>query len=274
VIEQVVWETRKIGEVHTVAQTIARHLRKGPLLLGLDRDGTLVPITERPEDARVDADLIELLQEINRSPAISLAIVSARGLAQLRSDFDEIGCVLAGNYGLEIAFTDGSSSVQPGAQACRPRLKQVHDELAWLSNADINAVLEDHGLSLCLHWQTVAADKRDIVHKTFDQLPERFPDLHIRALATSYEVLPAMEWDKGKALEAIHTRLGETTRAPGSFAYFGDSQADEPAFEWINKHHGESIKVGSAGEFTTSKMQVSDTAEVRSVLSNLLSLVT
>jgi trehalose 6-phosphate phosphatase len=273
VVEQAALGTRKIRQVHTIAQTIARHLGTGPLLLGLDRDGTLVPLTDRPEDARVDAELVELLRKITRLPAILLAIVSARSLAQLRSDFGAVGCVLAGNYGMEIAFTDGSSTVQPVAQACRPRLEQVRDELGWLSNTGIDAVLEDHGLSLCLHWQTVPADKRSLVHNAFDQLPGRFPDLNIRALASSYEVLPALSWDKGKALETINAHLGKTSQEPRSFAYFGDSQADEPAFEWVNKRHGQSVRVGSQGEFTMSKMQVSDTTDVRSVLADLLSLI-
>ena len=54
-----------------------------------------------------------------------------------------------------------------------------------------------------------------------------------------------------------------------AFSFFGDSQADEPAFRWVNDRHGVSVKVGSAGGSTNSAMQLPDTKAVRAVLTGI-----
>jgi trehalose-6-phosphatase len=56
------------------------------------------------------------------------------------------------------------------------------------------------------------------------------------------------------------------------FIFIGDSEADEPAFAWVNSKQGVSIKVASAGGSTVSTYQVSDTQDVRRLLMSLCDL--
>src|SRR5262245_60379482 len=55
------------------------------LALLLDYDGTLLSIERRPELARADTELSVLLDRLAAHPRLSVAVVSGRGLEDLRS---------------------------------------------------------------------------------------------------------------------------------------------------------------------------------------------
>ena len=89
-------------------------------LIALDRDGTIVPYANRPEEATVDGKLRGLIADLCSGSGINVAIISARSTAQLRGDFDSLGAILAGNYGLEVLFPDGKELIQPQAVKAVP----------------------------------------------------------------------------------------------------------------------------------------------------------
>ncbi|HEY9777487.1 MAG TPA: trehalose-phosphatase [Planktothrix sp.] len=238
----------------------------GRMLLALDRDGTLIPIAERPEEAIADDEIRALLASLCQASRLTVAIVSARSKAQLMADFPGLDLIYAGNYGMEMDFPGRPQLTQKEAMQAVPRLKLVRDELASLTAPGIGAILEDHGLSICLHWHSVPADSRALVHDRLTALIAEHKDLTFKSLSTSYEVLPAFEWDKGKALGQIAETLATKF---SSFAFFGDSAADEPAFKWVNDRQGVSVKIGSGGVSTSSNLQLPDTRAVRSTLARL-----
>ncbi len=257
-----------IGEI---LASLAPVLNERKLFIGLDRDGTLVPYADRPEDARVDQSLYDLVTELCRQSGVRLGIISARSVAQLRGDFDAKRLFLAGNYGMEICSPKGEFLIQPMALDAVPTLKEVRERLAHLTSSTIKAILEDHGYSLCLHWHTVNSDQRQIVHDIVGQLKEEFTRVQFLTMPTSYEVKPKMPWTKGSALAQIFAQE-QADLANAYPIYAGDSEADEAAFAWVNSHQGTSIKVG-AGEFDTcSKYQLSDTTALRILLGRILEI--
>jgi trehalose 6-phosphate phosphatase len=211
--------------------------------MALDRDGTLVPYAERPELASMPENLSHLLSKISEKPGMHVAIVSARSLAQLRGDFRQSNLILAGNYGLEILFPDGNLCVHPQAQIAVPAVKEIRDSLATQIGLNRGAILEDHGYSLCLHYQSADHELREQLRQTVDKLAADFPDLQFRKLPTSYEVLPAIGWDKGAALQLIDAKL-PTRGQTRSYFYAGDSEADVPAFSWVDARQGVTIRIG------------------------------
>jgi trehalose-phosphatase len=256
--------------VNSILQALPQNLDR-PLFLGLDRDGTLVPYADRPEQAVPDPDLRSTLFELALLPQITIAIVSARSVAQLQVDFGHQSIILAGNYGLDIRFPGGQTIVQKEAVDAVPRLKQVRERLAKLVEPPTNAILEDHRFSLCLHWHTVPQNSLAEVHKTVQTIKGLFPDLTFRALPTSYEVLPGVKWDKSKALDILDQRLIAKTRQC-FYAYAGDSPADEPAFAWVNKRQGASIKVGDISFVSCAKYHLGDALKLKNLLEELLLL--
>lgn len=240
------------------------------LLIAFDRDGTLVPYAHRPEDAILDPAVRNNLLALATTSSVTVAIVSARSIAQLRGEFDSSQLIIAGNYGLEIHFPDKPQMTNQVALQSARALKEARDELVPLIKPAVNAILEDHGYSLCLHWHTVPVDARPQVHALIKEVSTKFPELLFRAQPTSYEVLPNTEWDKGQALAYIDSTLDpERDRA---YVFVGDSAADEPAFAWVNARRGVSVRVGSLGENTCSQYQLTDTLQAAELLPGLVGI--
>lgn len=239
------------------------------LLIGLDRDGTVVPYAERPEDAKVDAALYALLRNLAEQPHTTVCVVSARSLAWLSADFPQTKVILAGNYGLEISFPDGERMVHPEAVNLEPELLRLRDALAPLISSPYNAILEDHGLSLCLHWHTVPADQRKRLFHIVDDICDvaKLHHLQCRTMPTSWEFVPRVDWTKGDALQAIDARLGLSDER--TYIFGGDTSGDEAAFQWVNKRDGISIKVGAADD-TAAQYVLAHPYDLRAVLEQLL----
>lgn len=223
-------------------------------LIALDRDGTLVPYADRPEEARVTPDLRELIAHLAEQPGFQVAVISARSVAQLAGDFKAKRLILAGNYGVEVQFPDGRLCIQPQALDAVPALKACRDQLFVSIDKNAGAILEDHGYSLCLHWHNVPISRREELHTAVGAIEDRCPHLAFRRLQTSYEVLPDFPWNKGLALAFIDENLrpsAQILKPPEAkpvtesvYFFAGDSHADMPAFRWINEHGGISVRVG------------------------------
>lgn len=235
--------TKLVSVLDCISPPLRESLATKPLFIAMDRDGTLVPLSPDPDAAVVQPDIRTLINELALLPDTIAAIVSARGLIKLSSDFGNEKLILAGNYGLEISFPGGRELVQAEAENARETLQQV--KRAILERLSIDAtkvILEDHVFSLCAHWHLTPVEERGSVHAIFKTLEEEFSTLRFHPLPTSYEVLPRISWDKGRALQAIADASGISLQSYVC-VYLGDSQADEPAFQWVNQHGGLSVKV-------------------------------
>ena len=90
------------------------------LIVGLDFDGTLAPMARRPHQASLPPETRALLRRLARKRGAIVAVVSGRGLADLKSRVKVPGAYMAGNHGLEIEGP-GLSWTHPGAEAQRGR---------------------------------------------------------------------------------------------------------------------------------------------------------
>lgn len=210
----------------------------------LDRDGTLVPLTNIPSQAVLSESTTTVINELARLLDVPLVILSARGLNSLRNEFDPSALVLAGNYGLEISFPTGQQYLHPQANSSRVQLLEVFDRLEKLTLINPLLYLDNHELSLCLHYHNLAETERDSLHLFVQDLHLKYSSLWFRKLPTSYEIVPPLEWTKAKALDKISEELSLDQRAP-FYITFGDSDADEPMFQWTNERGGISFNVGT-----------------------------
>jgi trehalose-phosphatase len=245
-------------------QSLDTILQAPECLIALDRDGTLVPYADRPELAAMPVDLTHLLTEIAEQAGMHVAVVSARSVAQLRGDFAQSNLILAGNYGLEILFPDGRSCVHPDAQKTVHTLKEIRDSLAARIDLNRGVILEDHGYTLCLHFQASDHPVREQLRQTVEKLEKEFAGVRFRKLPTSYEVLPAIGWDKGAALQFIDDKLPACEQAR-SYFYAGDTEADIPAFSWVEARHGVSVRVGGTNSLG-AQFQLASTRHLHMIL--------
>jgi trehalose-phosphatase len=213
-----------------------RHARS--LALATDFDGTLTPIVERPEQAGLPPRALRALRRLARSPRVAVAVISGRALDDLRERVGLAGVHLAGAAGLETLEPGGRRRlhVPPGA-GLPPGLRATLAE--WCARFP-GAWLEDKRHAYALHDRAVPERYRPAfgagIRRRLRGLADRVTLVHGKRV---FEVLPAVRWDKGAALE----RWLRPRRGALAF-YFGDDAHDEPAFESVRRRDGIAVMVG------------------------------
>lgn len=83
------------------------------LALLLDYDGTLAPIAPHPDLATLPVETKNVLQRLSNLSDVYIAIISGRGVENVKDMVGIEGITYAGNHGLEILHPDGSKFVHP-----------------------------------------------------------------------------------------------------------------------------------------------------------------
>ena len=173
----------------------------------LDVDGTLAPIVERPEDARVPDETRAELRRLAARYAL-VACISGRTGADAARIVGVDGILYVGEHGLELA---------PEAREWADRLHAFADAAEWPA--------ERKELSLAFHYRT--AQDRAAAAATLERLAER-------AIAEGFrprwgrlvlELRPPLDVDKGTAVRRLLDEAG-LRRA----LYAGDDTTDLDAF--------------------------------------------
>lgn len=245
------------------------HLSRGKLLLGFDRDGTLAPITDQPDESFVDQKVIASLKVLQSLGGVEIAVVSARSCRWLSQDFIDMKLILGGNYGLEVVYPDGEHRMHEAAKSAAAALQALRQPISELAATVPGVFVDDHDLSLCIHFHLVEPDLRESLRASLAQILGRTKEVKAINLPTSFEVFPNVEWNKGMALQGIAEKLAWE----GEFGAFfiGDSDPDESAFEWVNSRGGLSVRIGPA-EKTVATMSVPSHDEVTQVIDWLVRL--
>lgn len=241
-------------------------LTEKQVFIGFDRDGTLVPYADHPDEAFLDECVKLQLEKLSLLPNVTVAIISARSIAQLGRDMQGSAdrLILAGNYGLEISFPDQSEFLHPDAVRHKSTLRKLKLELFKKLPPLGTVIIEDHGLSLCVHYHRAQAKERNDIIQAVSTFAKLYPQLTFINLPTSFEIMPARNWSKGSALDIIESKFG-FDHDDWRLLYFGDSVSDEPAFSWINNRGGISVRIGDA-KTTESSMQMKSCSDLIGLL--------
>jgi trehalose-phosphatase len=239
-------------------QEIAR--RGDRLAVFLDYDGTLTPIVSHPEDAWLSDSTRQTLREL--AGCVPVAILSGRDLDDVRGRVHVDGVVYAGSHGFDIAGGGGLRR-QLGAaylsvlQTAETELREALDEIP-------GAQLERKHFSVAAHYRNVNENDAFSVALAVDAVAARHHELRRIDGKKVYELLPRIEWDKGKAVMWLLEALGlerENVRP----IYIGDDNTDEDAFRAIDKH-GVAILVSEQPQPTTARYSLKNPAEVERFL--------
>jgi trehalose 6-phosphate phosphatase len=204
----------------------------------LDFDGVLSPLVADPEAARADADCLEALPAGWR-----VAVVSGRScddvlrrLAPYRPD------AVVGDHGLEIRVAGGPSWVHPVAARLRDRVVDAARALGGR--------IEVKGLTAKAYGGAAGE-----------------PPAGVRYLAGrgGVDVLPAVDWDKGRAC----AWLLDAWRWSGETAlYIGDEATDEEAFRRLGPRGVLTVRVAPDGP-TAAARTLPDQSSVAPFLRSL-----
>lgn len=205
---------------------IGDRLQAAPrVLVFLDFDGTLAPICDRPFAVEPVPGVRELLHALNTHPRSAAAVVSGRELDDLVPRVGVPGLAYAGNHGLEITGPELDFR-HPEAVEWRSHLAALVAELSAAVSGIPGAWVQDKGLSASVHFRQTDPGRIPEVEAIVRRLHEPSRDRFVlRPGKMVLEVRPAVDWNKGRAIEWLTPRLGG-----GLPVFVGDDQTDEDGF--------------------------------------------
>src|SRR5215471_16977829 len=191
-----------LENVHEIARSGNR------LTVFLDYDGTLTPIVNHPEDAWLPDSMRQALRSL--AARVPVAILSGRDLDDVRGRVHVDGIVYAGSHGFDIAGAGGlrrelGAAYLPALDAAETELREALDEIP-------GAQLERKHFSVAAHYRNVNEDDTCRVALAVEAVAARHRELRRIDGKKVYELLPDIDWNKGRAvlwlLEALELERG------------------------------------------------------------------
>jgi alpha,alpha-trehalase len=239
-------------------QEIAK--RSGRLAVFLDYDGTLTRIVSHPENAGLSDSMRETLRElVARAP---VSILSGRDLADVRRRVNIDGIVYAGSHGFDIAGPRGLRR-ELGAEFL-PELDLAEKELREGLDDISGARVERKRFSIAAHYRNVMEDDAFRVALAVDAVAARHRELRRIDGKKVYELLPDIDWNKGKAVLWLLETL-DLVRGKVLPIFIGDDRTDEDAFRALERQ-GIGILVSEQSQPSAASYWLKDPVEVERFL--------
>lgn len=246
-------------------QVTGRFPGKRPLIF-LDFDGTLSPIVEHHADAAISEEMRDLVEEL--SHRFPVAVISGRGLADVRQRVGIPELFYAGSHGFEISGPGGFSRDHQEAVRVIPVFNELEPVLKERLREIPGVDFERKKFTLAIHYRQVPPEKEATVHEIVSRSLEDHPEVKAAGGKKVIEIRPAIDWHKGKAVAFLKKELtGETS--PFSI-YVGDDVTDEDAFEY--EDNGIGVLVGEHGMETFADYRLEDQRQVSQFLRKLLGI--
>jgi len=246
-------------------------LCKNSILLFLDYDGTLSPITGRPEEAFLPKETRELLIKLAKSPACRIAIISGRAVQDVKKRIGIKNIIYVGNHGLEIHGPKIKFKAMVHLKFLTI-LNTLKKELTKKLSPIKGTFVEDKGLSLSVHYRLVdkkyIPEVKTIFHETI--IAHAVADkIRIKSGKMVFEIRPPIDWDKGKVVLWLLARQQFASKNRRVLPlYVGDDTTDEDAFCALKKK-GITIFVGLPKE-SCAEYYLKSPQEVKRFLRQLL----
>ena len=257
---------RRLPSALAAVTDLAHRLQRQRPVLFLDYDGTLTPIVARPHLAVLSQSVRRTLVELaDRWP---VAIVSGRDRADVQRLVGIDKLIYAGSHGFDIRGPDLSS--ERGA-AFVTDLDSVEQALQRALAGIAGVLLERKRYALAVHVRGLAADAADAVESVVDAALNRRTRLRKGTGKMVFELLPRLDWNKGKAV----LQILQTLQPAGADAwpiYIGDDRTDEDAF-MVLAGRGVGILVSETPRETAAYYTLRDPDEVHRFLRRLLGAV-
>lgn len=227
------------------------------ILYAFDFDGTLAKIVPDPEKAHMSKRTEELLLKLAKKATV--AVISGRGIQDLKKRVPREIRLLVGNHGLE--------GVHPRKNA----LNQAHAAVeTWkkklvplLKTEKFHGVdLEDKGFSLSLHYRRCRKKKEAKAHllKHLETLPNPPRIIYGK---TVLNLVPAGAPHKGIAVTDLLQKLNISKAI-----YIGDDETDEDVFS-LNDNRILGVHVGKK-KSSQAQYYLESQPEINDVLKKLL----
>ncbi|MCA9410717.1 MAG: trehalose-phosphatase [Candidatus Omnitrophica bacterium] len=225
------------------------HLKRSNLvLLVCDYDGALLQPSPDGGEGHMAETVHDHLEKISAIDAVRLAIITGRSPLNMREQVQIPNCHYLCNHGLEISGPELNFR-HSVAEKMREHVHEAANTLRVQLRID-RAVVEDRGLTAVLNYRNVMESHvSSLMAKTKNLLANAVRERKIRIEEgrRTLEIMPAVDWDRGKAVKMLHHTL--RAEYPGSqvgLLYVGAGGMDETAFKYV-------IQVGIPYRVTQTK---------------------
>ncbi|WP_040723424.1 trehalose-phosphatase [Nocardia veterana] len=192
----------------------------------MDFDGTISEIVAEPDAAEpIEGVRATLAALAERCP---VAVLSGRGLADLRARVGVEGIWYAGSHGFELMGPDGAEYIHDAGPKAERALVRASAELAERLSRIPGVLIEPKRFAVAVHHRKVAADEVAAVVAAVHDIAGA-QGLRVTSGRKVTELRPDVDWDKGRALEWVLDLVGRQLRP----IYLGDDLTDEDAFDAI-----------------------------------------
>jgi trehalose 6-phosphate phosphatase len=214
----------KIGSMYwdNAKNELLNAINKPRFGLITDMDGTLSPIVDVPDEARVTPQNLELLAELKTGLTLT-AVISGRAAEDVYDRIRLPGLVYIGNHGMEV-WQEGEVSVSPAAAAYRENLSAAIPEIKQAMVAGMR--FEDKRATLSVHYRQTRDPQKvaDELAPSLQNIAEKY-GLHLTQGRMVFEFRPPAEIDKGTAFEEL-----VASHHLDAALYLGDDTTDVAAF--------------------------------------------
>jgi len=237
----------------------------------LDYDGTLTPIVDRPELAILSDEGRQVVRALaERRP---VAVVSGRDRPDVEALVGVDNLAFAGSHGFDIHTPDAGELTLDGIGDYTPLMDEVERRLKEGLDPIDGALVERKRFSVAAHYRLVADAEYPAFRAVLDRLLETVPDLKEKTGKKVFEIQPAIDWDKGKAVAQLlkTLKLDDPGHRP---MFFGDDVTDEDAFRALQGMGGVGVLAapasdGDQGRVSAADFRVDDPDQVLDLLRRL-----
>lgn len=228
-------------------QEVLKQFAWSNVLIGLDFDGTLAPIVERPDNVRVRQRTRSLL--VSLATEYPVAILSGRARDDVAPRLRRVPVrAIVGNHGLE-----------PGGdlEECRKLVSRWIPKIEALLAGEQGLEVEDKSFSVAIHYRR-SRTRRASLARIRSAVASLGRGTRVIGGKLVINVLPAGAPHKGIALMRLRDELGADTAL-----YVGDDATDEDVFALDDPGRLLCIRVGHharsrAPYFVASQREVDD----------------
>jgi len=247
-------------------EKIARRMRNMRIVTFFDYDGTLTPIVDRPDHARLSEEVRRTVGELaNRCP---VAIISGRDRADVQGLVQIDTIVYAGSHGFDIVAPHGMQLQYEQGADFLPVIDRAEDELRQKPAGVQGVLVERKRFSVAIHVRGVAQADEGAVEAIVDDVLARHPELRKGYGKEVFNLQPGVDWQKGHAVIWVLRALG-LDRPDVLPLYIGHDLPHENAFRALVAR-GIGIAVAESSRPTAASYVLRNPHEVRLFLRRLI----
>ena len=240
---------------------------KQPVLF-LDYGGTLTPFTHQVEDVRISKKTRRILRKAAR--LMPVIIVSGRDVEDICMQVGLQELFYAGSHGLDIRGHNIHLELPEGDEALEDLDRAMETLTRQLQNiAGVSIGRKRFAIEVHYHQEDV--DNANQVAAVLKQVQSLLPRLKITGGKEVLELLPDIDWDKGRAMNWLLSELGMdgTNVLP---IYIGDDITDEAAFMKL-RERGIGILVADRPQPSTATYRMNNSGEILDLLKCLIKFI-